>query len=120
MQGNILEDDERSLKEEICEALKICMDDMIVDSSEEELYDKHHTSILRRVRKYNIRLNPDKYIFGVRVNKFLGFYLREKGHINRSRHVQKSNQDETTNNEERGDEVEWDVTALAIFISKMT
>lgn len=96
------------------------MDDIIIDSNEEELYDKHNTSILRRVRKYNIRLNPEKCTFGVRANNFLGFYLTERGHRSESRHAQGSNQDGTSNNEEKHDEVKWDVTALAIFISKLT
>lgn len=55
------------------------MHDKIVKSNEEGLHNQHLSRVLRRVWQYNMRLNPKKCTFGVRANKFLGFYLTEIG-----------------------------------------
>lgn len=41
------------------------MGDMIVKSVDGEILDKHLTSILKRVQQYNMRLNIEKFTFGV-------------------------------------------------------
>lgn len=55
------------------------MDDMIIKSDQEELHTQHFQREFRKVRQYDIRLNPEKSNFGVRIDKFLGFYLKEQG-----------------------------------------
>lgn len=55
------------------------MDVMIVKSSQEESRDQHLWKLFKRVWQYNMRLSPYKCTFGVRVNKFLGYYLRDRG-----------------------------------------
>jgi len=53
--------------------------DMIVKSFEVESHVKDLEEVFARVRKYDIRLNPEKFVFGVRGGKFLGFMLTNRG-----------------------------------------
>ncbi|XP_019429377.1 PREDICTED: uncharacterized protein LOC109336978 [Lupinus angustifolius] len=59
--------------------MEVYMDDMIAKS----LPDEDHISILENIfqqlRKYNMRLNPEKCTFGVEASKFLGFLLTSRG-----------------------------------------
>lgn len=65
-------------KEEIGERLEVYMVDMIIKSSEEELYDECLSCVFHIVQYYNARLNPEKCIFGFRSDKFLGFNFTER------------------------------------------
>ncbi|XP_019435906.1 PREDICTED: uncharacterized protein LOC109342364 [Lupinus angustifolius] len=64
---------------QIGDHLEVYMDDMIAKS----LPDKDHISILENIfeqlRKYNMRLNPEKCTFGVEADKFLDFLLTSRG-----------------------------------------
>jgi len=55
------------------------VDDMIIKSREGE----SHVQVLRKVfetlRKYKLKLNPSKCVFGARSGKLLGFIVSEKG-----------------------------------------
>lgn len=51
------------------------MDDMIVKFIQEELYAQHLEWVFKRIQEFNMRLSPRSAPSGVRVNKFLGFYL---------------------------------------------
>jgi hypothetical protein len=66
-------------KEEIGKMLEVYMDDMIVKSAEETSHSSHLEAIFKRIREFNMRLNPEKYTFAVKTGKFLGFYLTERG-----------------------------------------
>ncbi|XP_019430743.1 PREDICTED: uncharacterized protein LOC109338065 [Lupinus angustifolius] len=61
------------------EHMEVYMDDMIAKS----LLGEDHISILENIfqhlRKYNMRLNPEKCTFGVEAGKFLGFLLTSRG-----------------------------------------
>jgi len=61
-------------KELLGDILEIYMDDMIAKSKEEIDHAAHLKRVFEQTRKYNMRLNPEKCIFGVRAGKFLGFY----------------------------------------------
>lgn len=54
------------------------MDAILVKFGQEELYDQHIQRVFKRIRQYNMRLNPEKCTFRVRADKFLGFYLTER------------------------------------------
>jgi len=58
--------------------LKVYMDDMIVKSQQEVDHAAHLKRVFEQTRKYNMRLNLEKYTFGVQAGKFFGFYLTEK------------------------------------------
>ena len=55
------------------------MDDIIVKSQEAEQHAKDLEQILDTLEKYKIKLNPDKYVFGVKAWKFLVFMISYRG-----------------------------------------
>ncbi|GAU19534.1 hypothetical protein TSUD_303470 [Trifolium subterraneum] len=64
---------------EIGDMLEVYMDDMIVKSEEEIDHTVHLKRVFDQARKFNMRFNPEKCMFGVKAGKFLGFYLTERG-----------------------------------------
>ena len=55
------------------------MDDMIVKSRVVGDHVKDLEEVFAQIRKYNLRLNPKKCVFGVKGGKFLGFMLTNRG-----------------------------------------
>lgn len=66
-------------REEIGDTLEVYMDEMIVESSKEESHYQHLYMIFKRIQQYNMRLNLKKCTFEARVDKFVGFYLTDRG-----------------------------------------
>ncbi|GAU47395.1 hypothetical protein TSUD_372840 [Trifolium subterraneum] len=64
---------------EIGDMLEVYMDDMIVKSEDEIDHTLHLKRVFGQARKFNMRFNPEKCTFGVKAEKFLGFYLTERG-----------------------------------------
>ena len=64
-------------REEIGDMLKVYMDDMIVKSKEEIDHAPHLKKVFEQARKCIMQFNLEKCTFGVRANKFLGFFLTE-------------------------------------------
>ncbi|XP_039686891.1 uncharacterized protein [Medicago truncatula] len=59
--------------------IEVYVDDMIVKSITEEDHVKYLQKMFQRLRKYKLRLNPNKCTFGVRSGKLLGFIVSQKG-----------------------------------------
>src|SRR4051812_11323938 len=59
--------------------IEVYVDDMIAKSHTEEEHLVHLKKLFERLRKFRLRLNPNKCTFGVRSGKFLGFIVSEKG-----------------------------------------
>ena len=59
--------------------IEVYVDDMIAKSIDEEEHVEHLLKLFQRLRKYKLRLNPNKCTFGVRSGKLLGFIVSEKG-----------------------------------------
>jgi len=55
------------------------VDDMIVTSEEKDQHIVDLEELFKIIAKYNLKLNPDKCVFGVEAGKFLGFLLTERG-----------------------------------------
>lgn len=55
--------------------LEVYFDDMIVKTIKGWNHTEDLEDVLQSVKKYDIRLNPAKWSFGVRVGNFLGFML---------------------------------------------
>jgi len=55
------------------------MDDMIVKSCVVDKHVKDLEEVFAKIRMYNLRLNPEKCVFGVRGGKFLRLMLTNKG-----------------------------------------
>ena len=59
--------------------VEVYVDDMMVKS---EIIEGHFEALdkfLARLEKYNLRLNPKTYIFGVNLKKLLGHIVSERG-----------------------------------------
>ncbi|XP_058746121.1 uncharacterized protein LOC131618991 [Vicia villosa] len=59
--------------------IEVYVDDMIAKSHTEEEHLVHLKKLFERLRKFRLRLNPNKCTFGVRSGKLLGFIVSEKG-----------------------------------------
>ncbi|GAU51646.1 hypothetical protein TSUD_414680 [Trifolium subterraneum] len=59
--------------------IEVYVDDMIAKSRTEEEHVKYLLKLFQRLRKYQLRLNPNKCTFGVRSGKRLGFIVSQKG-----------------------------------------
>jgi len=59
--------------------IEVYVDDMIVKSGTEEEHVKYLLKMFKWLRKYKLRLNPNKCTFGVRFGKLLGFIVSQKG-----------------------------------------
>jgi len=59
--------------------IEVYVDDMIVKSGTEEEHVENLSKMFQRLRKYKLRLNPNKCTFGVRSGKLLGFIVSQKG-----------------------------------------
>ncbi|XP_020549794.1 uncharacterized protein LOC105162805 [Sesamum indicum] len=69
----------RMFKDHIGSTMEVYVDDMLVKNKQEG----DHLTNLRRtfdiMRSYGMKLNPSKCTFGVRVGKFLGYMVSERG-----------------------------------------
>ncbi|GAU40822.1 hypothetical protein TSUD_398050, partial [Trifolium subterraneum] len=59
--------------------IEVYVDDMIAKSQEEEDHLVHLEKLFARLRKFKLRLNPNKCTFGVRSGKLLGFIVSQRG-----------------------------------------
>jgi len=59
--------------------VEVYVDDMIIKSRGEESHVQVLRKVFERLRKYQLKLNPAKCIFGARSGKLLGFIVSEKG-----------------------------------------
>jgi len=59
--------------------MEVYVDDMIVKSCMVEKHIKDLEEVFAKIRKYNLRLNLEKCVFGVRGGMFLGFMLTNRG-----------------------------------------
>jgi len=55
------------------------VDDMVVTSQEKRQHVTNLEDLFETKGKYNLKLNPEKCVFGVEAGKFLGFMLIETG-----------------------------------------
>jgi len=60
--------------------VEVYMDDMIIKSREGESHVQVLRKVFERLRKYQLKLNPAKCVFGAKSGKLLGFIVSEKGH----------------------------------------
>ena len=59
--------------------IKVYINDMIARSQTEEEHLEHLHKLFERLKKYKLRLNPNKYTFRVRSGKLLDFVISGKG-----------------------------------------
>ena len=66
-------------KEQIGKTMEVYVDDMLVKSKEACDHIKHLGDMFEILRKYRMKLNPQKCAFGVESEKFLGFIVNNRG-----------------------------------------
>jgi len=59
--------------------MEVYVDDMVVKSSRVEHHAANLKAVFSRVRKHDLRLNPEKCFFGVGGGKSLGFMITHRG-----------------------------------------
>ena len=59
--------------------IEVYVNDMIVKSKEREGHIINLRKFFERIKKYRLRLNPQKCTFGIVVGKLLGFLVGDKG-----------------------------------------
>ena len=59
--------------------IEVYIDDMIARYQTEEEHFDHLHKLFERLNKYKMGLNPNKFTFGVRSGKLLGFVVSGKG-----------------------------------------
>ena len=59
--------------------VEVYVDDMIVKSKDRESHTINLRKFFERVKKYRLRLNPQKCTFGVTAEKLLGFLVSNRG-----------------------------------------
>ncbi|RDX85368.1 Retrovirus-related Pol polyprotein from transposon 17.6, partial [Mucuna pruriens] len=69
---------DKDFANQIGKNLEVYIDDMVVKSISLEHHIQDLEEIFTQVRKYNMRLNPNKCVFGVQGGKFLGFMLTHR------------------------------------------
>lgn len=55
--------------------LEVYVKDMLINTHEEVNHVKYLKEPFESIRKFDMRLNPDKFTFRVQAGKFLGFML---------------------------------------------
>ena len=59
--------------------VEVYIDDMLVKSMKEDCYLDNFRETFETLRLYDMKLNPNKCVFGVSLGKFLGFMVSQKG-----------------------------------------
>ena len=59
--------------------IEVYVNDMISKSQTEEGHVEDFLNLFQRLRKYRLRLNPNKCTFSVRSGKLLGFIVSQRG-----------------------------------------
>jgi len=61
------------------QCVEVYVDDMVVKSPSHHQHTHDLSAVFSALHQYNLRLNPDKHVFGVDRGKFLGFMLTQCG-----------------------------------------
>jgi len=64
-------------KELIGHIMKVYVDDMLMKSRRSTDHAQHLSEALDRLQKYKVRLNPEKYTFGVAFGNILGYLVTQ-------------------------------------------
>nr|KYP48011.1 Retrovirus-related Pol polyprotein from transposon 412 family [Cajanus cajan] len=59
--------------------MEVYVDDMVVKTTSTEAHVADLAEVFGHIRRHNMRLNPEKCVFGVQGGKFLGFMITSRG-----------------------------------------
>nr|KYP74121.1 Retrovirus-related Pol polyprotein from transposon 297 family [Cajanus cajan] len=66
-------------RNQIGKNMEVYVDDMVVKSEDLDRHLSDLVEVFQQLRRHDMRLNPEKYVFGVFGGKFLGFMLSARG-----------------------------------------
>ena len=69
----------RMFHKQIGASMEVYIDDMLVKLTKAELHIAHLIEAFQILKRYNMKLNLAKYVFGVSAEKFLGFIVNNQG-----------------------------------------
>ena len=100
--------------------VEIYIDDVVVKSKgyKEHLVDMRET--LECTRKYGLKMNPNKYAFGVLVGQFLGFMVHERGIEVGQKSMKPIDEDVPPTNKTRLESLIGKVNFIRRFISNLS
>jgi hypothetical protein len=67
------------LKEQICRNLEVYVDDIVTKSQKSDNLISNLEETFNNLRRFNIKLNPEKCTFGVPQGKLLGYIITKCG-----------------------------------------
>ncbi|XP_057756045.1 uncharacterized protein LOC130975243 [Arachis stenosperma] len=70
---------DKVFQQQIGQNMEVYVDNMVAKTPAQGSHCDDLVEIFKQFRAYNMRLNPDKYAFGVQGGKFLGFMLTSRG-----------------------------------------
>nr|KYP71305.1 Retrovirus-related Pol polyprotein from transposon 17.6 [Cajanus cajan] len=70
---------DKVFRQQIGRNMEVYVDDMVVKTTSAIDHATDLAEIFAQVRKHNMRLNPEKCVFGVQGGKFLGFMITSRG-----------------------------------------
>lgn len=68
----------KMFEELIGKTMEVYVHDMFVKSIKEEDHLKHISKVFIIIKRYGMKLNPNKCTFGVQGGKFLGYIINER------------------------------------------
>ena len=68
----------KMFQKQIGTSIDVYIDDMLEKSVRAELHIAHMAELFQVLKNYNMKLNPNKYAFGVSAGKFLGFMVNNQ------------------------------------------
>ena len=66
-------------KDLIRNIMEVCVNDMLVKSVQRTDHLQHLDKVFDLLKQYKVKLNPEKYTFGVASGKFLGYLVTRQG-----------------------------------------
>ena len=69
----------RMFQDKIVHTVEVYIDDMVVKSKQETRHIEDLQGVFEVFRQHKLRLNADKCAFGMRVGKFLGYLIINRG-----------------------------------------
>ena len=100
--------------------VEVYVNDMLVKSQDKEIHLDDLQETFDTLRQYNMKLNPNKYAFGVSLRKFLGFMVSHRGIEANPDKIQAILDMKPPQNDKEVQSLTGQVAALNRFVSKAT
>ncbi|XP_070032651.1 uncharacterized protein [Nicotiana tomentosiformis] len=99
--------------------MEVYLDDMLVKSTQTGDHFQYLSDTFEILRKYNMKLNPEKCAFGVALGKFLGFLVSNRGiEVNPAQIKAIEEIPDILTSKKEVQRLTWRIAALGRFISK--